>query len=213
MRFGRPEAIFLPWIEAYRPRLTPRAVTTETIDWSQWRAHLGRRDSFPAWSRLFAGELAEAPWQSVLDRWAMRLASGYSAAATHGAIRVGHAARSLAEAETRVRLRELGDALASWAASYAELPTAIAVTQPTRLPPRRALAAVPIVPPERRPPGNIVAALNKLVEFPEFAAMRSTLVDLGDNLDAGPRVGRTLRPRLSRQCRRHADASSFSSTR
>ena len=121
---GRPDAVF-PWIEAYRPRLTPRPVAgDEIIDWSRYRDHLGRRDSFPDWSRLFAAELATEPWRRVLDRWAARLAPGYSGAATHGAIRVGHAVRALTEAETRVRLRELADALASWAASYAELPTA-----------------------------------------------------------------------------------------
>ncbi|HTQ32854.1 MAG TPA: hypothetical protein VMI30_01685, partial [Stellaceae bacterium] len=182
---GRPDAVF-PWIEAYRPRLTPRAVAGEPVDWSRWRDHLGQRERFPAWARLFAAELAEAPWRTVLDRWAMRLAPGYSAAATHGAIRVGHAARGLAEAETRVRLRELGDALASWVASYSELPTA-----PTaaggKLGPREALACVPLVPIERRPPGNIATALNKLGEFPEFAPAID-LVELGDNLDTDTAV-------------------------
>jgi hypothetical protein len=182
---GRPEAVF-PWIEAYRARMTPRPSSGETVDWSQWRAHLGRRDSFPAWSNLFATELAEAPWRSVLDRWALRLAPGYSAAATHGAIRVGHAARGLAEAETRVRLRELADALASWAASYSELPTAPAASA-GRLAPRAALAAVPVVPPERRPPGNITIALNRLVELPEFAPVIN-LVDLGGDRDAAVAV-------------------------
>src|ERR1700723_372900 len=178
---GRPEAVF-PWIDAYRARMTPRSTAGEPVDWSRWRTHLGRRDSFPAWSRLFAAELADEPWRSVLERWALRLAPGYSGAATHGAIRVGHAARALGERETRVRLRELADALASWAASYAELPTAPAAT-PGRLNPRAALAAVPLVPVERRPPGNITTALNRLVEFPEFSPVID-LVDLGGDLDA-----------------------------
>jgi hypothetical protein len=176
---GRPEAVF-PWIEAYRPRLTPRPAAGEPVDWSQWRTHLGKREMFAAWSRLFVAELSEAPWRSVLDRWAARLAPGYSGAAVHGAIRTAHAARGLAEAETRARLRELADALASWAASYAELPTASA-TGP-KLSPKAALAAVPVVPRERRPPGNITTALNKLVEFPEFAPVIDT-VDLGNDLD------------------------------
>jgi hypothetical protein len=176
---GRPEAVF-PWIEAYRARLTPRAVSEAIIDWSQWRTHLGRRDGFAAWSQLFAAELTEAPWRSVLDRWAQRLAPGYSAAATHGAIRVAHAVRGLADAETRPRLRELADALASWASTYSELPTA-AATMPGHLPPRAALAAVPTVPPERRPPGNITAALNRLVDLPEFAAAID-LVELDGDL-------------------------------
>jgi hypothetical protein len=178
---GRPEAVF-PWIEAYRARMTPRPASSEPLDWSQWRAHLGKRESFSQWSRLFATKLGAEPWRSVLDRWAARLAPGYSAAATHGAIRVGHAARALAETETRARLRELADALASWAASYSELPTAPAA-QPGRPSPRAALAAVPVVPPVRRPPGNITMALNKLVEFPEFAEAID-LVDLGGDLDA-----------------------------
>lgn len=178
---GRPEAVF-PWIEAYRPRLTPRPAPGAPVDWSQWRTHLGKRAMFTDWSRLFASELGEAPWRSVLDRWAARLAPGYSGAAVHGAIRTAHAARGLAEAETRVRLKELADALASWAASYSELPTAPAAS-PGRLAPREALLAVPVVPPERRPPGNITVALNKLVEFPEFAPVIDT-VDLGDDLQA-----------------------------
>ncbi|HVH80076.1 MAG TPA: questin oxidase family protein [Stellaceae bacterium] len=178
---GRPDAVF-PWIEAYQPRLMPRPVADEPVDWSQWRTHLGDRASFPAWSRLFAAELSEASWRSVLDRWAMRLAPGYSAAATHGAIRLGHAARGLTEAETRVRLRELADALASWAASYAELPSA-AHPASRKLNPRAALAAVPVVPPERRPPGNITTALGKLGDCPDFAPVID-LVGLGDDLDA-----------------------------
>jgi questin oxidase-like protein len=178
---GRPAAVF-PWIEAYHARLTPRPAAGEPVDWSQWRAHLGKREMFADWSGLFASELGEAPWRPVLDRWAARLAPGYSGAATHGAIRVGHAARGLAEAETRVRLRELADALASWAASYSELPAAPG-TAAVRRAPREALAAVPVVPRERRPPGNITTALGRLVEFPEFAPVIDT-VELGDDLDA-----------------------------
>jgi hypothetical protein len=178
---GRPEAVF-PWIEGYRARLMPRPVAGAPVDWSQWRIHLGKRERFADWSRLFASELGEAPWRSVLDRWAVRLAPGYSGAATHGAIRVAHAARGLAEGETRVRLRELADALASWAASYSELPTA-PVAASVRIGPRDALAAVPVVPRDGRPSGNITTALGKFVEFPQFAPVIDT-VDFGDELDA-----------------------------
>lgn len=178
----RSDVVF-PWIETYRPRLTPRpAAGGEFIDWSRYRDHLGRRGSFPDWSRLFAAELAAEPWRGVLDRWAARLASGYSGAATHGAIRVGHAVRALAEAETRVRLREFADALASWAASYAELPTATGSAD-HHYAPAEALAKVPVVPAERRPPGNITVALGKLTELPQFAPVID-LVELGDDLDA-----------------------------
>jgi hypothetical protein len=174
---GRPEAVF-PWIEAYRARLTPRPPAGAPVDWSRWRAHLGRRGSFADWNRLFTAELSDAPWRDVLDRWASRLAPGYSAAATHGAIRVGHAARGLAEAETRVRLRELADALASWAASYSELPAAR--SDRTRLAPRDALASLAIVPLAERRPGNITATLNRLVEFPAFAPAIDLIAVDGD---------------------------------
>jgi hypothetical protein len=175
---GRPEAV-LPWIEACRARLIPRPTAAASVDWSQWRDHLGRRDRFAEWSRLFAAELAEAPWRSVLDRWAMRLAPGYSAAATHGAIRVGHAVRGLADAETRVRLRELADALASWAASYSELPGA-ASGNLRDLNPREAIREVYVVPPALRRPGNITSALSRLGEFSEFAPAIDLLGPVSD---------------------------------
>src|SRR5947207_7108340 len=119
---GRPDAV-MPWVERYRERLVARGPVGEKIDAAEWRTALGRRDRFGAWSALFAEELREAAWREVLERWVTRLAPGVSAAATHGAIRVGHAVRSLAADETPLRLAELADALASWASSYSELPT------------------------------------------------------------------------------------------
>lgn len=169
---GRPDEV-LPWIERYRPRLLPRADEGEPIDPVQWRGELGRRERFSAWSGFFAAALEAADWPEVLDCWAARLAPGLSGAATHGVIRVGHAARALAAAETAPRRRELADALASWAASYAELPSIDGGggNPSLRLPPHEALAAVPVVPPERRQPGNIASALARLAELPEFASV------------------------------------------
>src|SRR3984957_18638608 len=63
---GRPEAV-LPWIEAYRPRMTPPPRPGEPVDWSEWRRFLGRHDTFADWSGLFAAELSAAPWRPVLD--------------------------------------------------------------------------------------------------------------------------------------------------
>jgi hypothetical protein len=148
---------------------------------AEWRSALGQRQRFPAWSALFAEELRERAWREVLERWAGRLAPGISAAATHGVIRVGHAVRALTAGESPLRLRELADALASWAASYSELPTA---GDPVNgaMSPREAITRVAIMPPERRPPGNIVAALKGLDEFPEFAPAIG-LADLGGDVD------------------------------
>jgi len=123
--------------------------------------------------------LREAPWREVLDRWAARLAPGLSGAATHGVIRAGHAVRALAERETRLRRNELADALASWAATYSELPGRPPAI-PQRMSPREAIRALPIVPPERRRPGNIAAALDRLAEFPEFAPTIGWIDPAGD---------------------------------
>ena len=176
---GRPDAV-TPWIERYQARLLPRATVGDRIDPAAWRAALGQRDRFAAWSALFAEELREAAWREVLDRWVARLAPGVSAAATHGAIRVGHAVRALAAGETPPRLAELADALASWASSYGQLPAPDNFDS-GRLTPREAIARVPIIPIERRRPGNIAAALNGLDEFPEFAPVIG-LVDLADDI-------------------------------
>jgi hypothetical protein len=163
---GRPQEV-LPWVERYWPRLVSRDPAGAPIDAAHWRDELGRRERFAAWSGFFGAALAGAEWRDVLDLWAARLAPGLAAAATHGVIRVGHAVRALSVGETPSRRRELADALASWAATYAELPSARGGGR--ALPPRAAIAHVAIVPPERRRQGNIAAALARLAEFPEFA--------------------------------------------
>jgi hypothetical protein len=118
----------------------------------------------------------------VLDRWVGRLMPGYSAAATHGVIRVGHAARALAQGETPWRLRELADALASWAAAYRELPATGHSANGT-MTPRQAIGRIAIVPPEQRRQGNIVAALAALDDVPEFAPVIG-LIDTGGDVTA-----------------------------
>jgi Questin oxidase-like len=177
---GRPDAV-MPWIARYRERMLPQPPTGVRIRRGDWRDALGRRSRFADWSAFFAEELEEAPWPEVLDRWMDRLAPGFCSAATHGVIRVGHAARSLAAGETPQRLRELADAFASWAATYQELPADDrAVNRVTT--PRKAIAQVPIVPPDRRKyAGNITASLAMLGDLPEFASAIG-LIDTGGQL-------------------------------
>jgi Questin oxidase-like len=164
---GRADAV-LPWLERYRPGMLPREAARERIPRDGWRAALGRTERVPDWSAFFAEELAEAPWRAVLARWTDRLAPGLCASATHGVIRVGHAARSLGESESPARLRELADGLGYWAAAYQTLPTAPAASG--GLPAREAIARVPVVPPARRRfSGTIVSSLEALDEFPPFA--------------------------------------------
>jgi Questin oxidase-like len=174
---GRPDAV-LPWVARYRERMLPRAEANARIRGEDWRGALGDRSRFADWSAFFVEELQEAPWREVLDRWVDRLAPGFCAAATHGVIRVGHAARSLAAGETPHRLRELADALASWATTYQELPAGDHVANGT-MTPREAIARVPIVPLDRRNHGgNITASLAMLGDFPEFAPAIG-LIDTG----------------------------------
>lgn len=173
---GRADAV-LPWLARYRGRMRQRPAAGERICSDDWRGALGRRERFADWSEFFGEEVREAPWREVVDCWVGRLASGFCAAATHGVIRVGHAVRGLAENETRSRLRELADALAGWASVWQELPAGDLSANGT-LTPREAIAKVPVVPPDKRARGNIVAALGVLGDFPEFAPAIG-LIDTG----------------------------------
>ena len=87
--------------------------------------------------------------------------------------------RGLSAGESPQRLRELADALASWAASYSGLPAARGLANGV-LTPREAIARVAVVPPERRRPGNITTALAGLGD--DFAPAIG-LVDLGGDID------------------------------
>ena len=174
---GRSEAV-MPWMARYRERMVPRHGVSSRINREDWRSALGERNRFADWSEFFLEELREAPWRELLDHWMGRLAPGFCAAATHGVIRVGHAARGLTDSETPPRLRELADAFASWAATYQELPTNGHGAN-GRLTPREAIARVPVIPPDRRESaGNITASLALLTGLPEFTPAIG-LIDTG----------------------------------
>jgi len=186
---GRPEAV-MPWLDRYAVGLLPAPPRRERIAPDAWRSALARADRFSDWSAFFREELARAPWRDVLERWVVRLAPGICAAATHGVIRVGHAARSLGIVETPQRLRELADALASWASTYQELPTASSEATHDgheAFAPRDAIVGVAIVPPDRRRfSGTIVSSLAGLDEWPAFAPAIDLLDVRGD---IAPRAG------------------------
>jgi hypothetical protein len=169
------------WIAGYRALLLPEPPQTEPIAASQWRAALGREARGPDWTALLEAEVAEHPWREVLARWVARLAPGICAAATHGVIRVAHAARALAERETPPRLRELARALGYWAATYQVLPTA--ERGPAGgLRAAEAIRRVEPMPAERRRfAGTIVSSLEALEAHPAFAPV----IDLFD-VDGDP---------------------------
>jgi hypothetical protein len=177
---GHPESV-MPWIARYRERMLPRPAAGARIRREDWRAALGERTRFSDWSAFFSEELREGPWREVLDRWVNHMAPGFCAAATHGVIRVGHAARGLAAGETPYRLSELADAFASWAATYQELPAPGRAANGT-MTPRQAINRVAVVPPDRRNyAGNITASLAMLDELPEFGPSIG-LIDTGGEL-------------------------------
>jgi Questin oxidase-like len=178
---GRPDAV-MPWVTRYRDRTLPRPAARERISSADWRTALGKRDRFTDWALFFREELQMAPRSMVLDRWVARLAPGFCAAATHGAIRVGHAVRGLAAAETSFRMRELADALASWAATYQELPSDRRAANKA-MTSAEAIIRVPVIPPEkRRNPGSITASLAMLGDFPEFGPVIG-MIGVGGDLD------------------------------
>jgi hypothetical protein len=179
---GRPDAV-VPWVERYRAGIAPWPPAGERIARGDWRRALGEPRRATDWRAFFAEELAAGPWREVLDRWVGRLAPGFCASATHGVIRVGHAVRALTEAETAARVRELGDALASWTSTYQTLPARPHAGEVT-MGPHAALAAVAVVPPERRRfTGTITSSLEALGDEPDFAPVIG-LLDVGGDAAA-----------------------------
>jgi hypothetical protein len=175
---GRPDAV-LPWLDAYRPGIETRPLPRQTIRTDDWRQALGRQDRWADWAAFFAAELAGGPWPASLNRWMRELAPGLAAAATHGIIRVGHAVRSLDDAETTLRLAELADGLAYLAATYQELPAASGAGG--MLHPGDAIERVPRVPPaERVFEGSITSSLDALDRFPPFAPVIDLIDVSGD---------------------------------
>jgi len=175
----RPQAV-MPWIARYQERLLPRPAAGDPIRAESWRSALGQRERFADWADFFGEELRQGPWPEVLDRWTGWLMPGFCAAATHGVIRVGHAVRSLAVSDTPFRRGELGDAMASWAATYRELPSSDRSTNHP-MKPREAIAKAPVIAPhQRRSLGNITASLAMLDDFPEFAPVIGLLDVSGD---------------------------------
>jgi len=180
---NRPEAVSR-WLDRYSTLLVPRGAPRERMAPDAWPRALGRLELFPEWVEYFEEELREAPWRDVASRWSARLMPAVCASAMHGVLRTAHAVRSLEQSESRLRRRELAEGLAYWASSHQTLPTSPGRAE--RSTPLRALAAVPLVPSEkRRFSGTIVSSLEALGEFAEFAPVI-------DSIDPAPSPSRVL---------------------
>ncbi len=179
---GRVEAA-VPWAENYRRRLQEHPSAGNAIVADEWREALGDGRRVGDWVAFFDRELAASPWRDVLDTWVARLAPALIAAATHGAIRTGHAARSLAAAETPLRLHELAEGLGYWAARYYTLPGAPS-GRDQGLAPSQAIERVqPLSPEAQQGAGLITVGLARLREHPAFADTVD-LVATGDDASA-----------------------------
>lgn len=117
---GRDDAV-LPWVERYRSRLSAPPEAIDRISGAEWSTALGDVARTTDWTRFFDAELAEHGWIEVANRWIPRLAPGMYGG-VHGAIRTAHAIRSVAAVETPLRVHELAEGFAYWAAGYGPLP-------------------------------------------------------------------------------------------
>ncbi len=175
---GRSDAVGR-WVDGYVGRLEPPPSPRDAIAPTAWQAALGRRERIADWALFFRHELQEAPWREVLRTWVPRLAPGFVAVATHGAIRTGHAARALAARETPPRRHELAEGLAYWAGHFVRLPESDAAAGRER--PSEAVNALALLPAsERRPNGFITARLAGLHGFVPFREVASRVAVDGD---------------------------------
>ncbi|UNO38506.1 questin oxidase family protein [Streptomyces sp. MST-110588] len=178
------------WVERYRRAMShhePPAArfAIDPADEASWRPALGAFDRAGDWERLFARELADAPWREVLVRWWPRLLPGLFAGLTHGLIRTAHAVRGLygaAGRPTPLQLDELARGLAYWAARYVQLPGQARLTGSRQL--AEAIAALPRMP-HNGPKGPEMARhrLETLERIPGYGPALETLA-----ADQAPRL-------------------------
>ncbi len=171
----RADAV-VPWTERYRRKLGDEPAPGQPVERAAMREALGQMRRYPDWLALFQEEFREGPWEPAADSWVYELAPGFAAAAAHGVIRVGHAARSLARHDTPGRRKELARGFAYWAATHQTLPRE--ESRPAHLAPREALAHVSRLPEDVRRTGSIAQGLKLVSMLPDFPGVIS-LVDAG----------------------------------
>jgi hypothetical protein len=170
----------MPWIEGYKRRFQEPPPAREAMRRTDWRTALGDASRIADWIRFFDRELAEAPWTAVLRAWVPILTPGLMAAATHGLIRTGHAARSLATGETPPRRHELAEGLGYWAARYQVLPGSPALAQAGRWPQEAMQQVQRIHQGDFDASGSIVQQMKGLNAYPTFASAIDLVDTAGD---------------------------------
>jgi len=172
---GHP-ALLDGWIDVYAPRLPPLEVG-EPIAVPDRAAARGRPERMPDWVATWEAELERVGWRPLLERELPAALDGLAGGALPGWLRVAHAVRALLREDTPVRRREVALGLALWTARHRPLDGA-APGRPARVDVAARLAAVPVVPEERRrleerrPPegaGEAVRALEGDAAFAQWA--------------------------------------------
>jgi hypothetical protein len=179
----------VPFTERYRRKLGDEPAPGSPVERAEIRDALGQMRRYPDWLALFLREFREGPWEPAADRWVYELSPGFAGAATHGVIRTGHAARSLARHDTPGRRKELARGFAYWAATHQTLPRK--ETSPAHLTPVQALAHVPRLPDDVRRTGSIAQGLELAASLPDFSGVIS-LVDVGASGPFVPALGETF---------------------
>jgi len=118
---GRDDVV-VAWADRYRRKLDAMPPARSPVTAEGWAQALGAIDRFADWVAFFRAQLTDAPWRVVFSEWIGRLLLAAPSAGGHGLIRTAHALRALVDAETALRVEELGVALAYWAAYYRKLP-------------------------------------------------------------------------------------------
>ena len=157
------------WLDTYVTRLSDLPSGGDRIDEPAWREALGDRARLPAWTDYFGEQLRRAAWHDVLTTWWPRLLPGIAAGSTHGAIRVGHAVRTLQVTDHPHALDELAHGLAFWAARWRPLAPGSGTGT---LEPSQALSALPRLPDQT---GFLAQRLCRLDRFAAWSPAAGSL--------------------------------------
>lgn len=162
------------WLDRYCRRLEVAPGPSSAL--GDWRTALGDPERLGDWLGWFEEEPHERSWSDVLRLWWPRLVPGIAAGATHGVIRVGHAVRVLREeGHTAVRVAELAQGLAYWAARWQAVPGAARPTGSLD-----ARAAIALLPPIPHQVGGVRSRLAQLDHVGAWAGAQGALAPSTD---------------------------------
>jgi hypothetical protein len=168
-----------PWLNWYMSRLDSLPASSAGITEANCMDALGDPSRLSDWITYFNHRLDDRPWGDVLSQWWPRLLPGLAASATHSVIRVGHAVQALrAEGPRQVRVEELAQALAYWAARWLAIP--FTPGAPGSMNVAGALAKLPRLADDDEAFPELVSRLDSLDEWPTAMAQLRSAVDAED---------------------------------